>query len=111
MWCTLLDIFIEIKQIQQHHKANLPLVANEHNDHVAVTMLPRILQPGGQVVESLSPCDVVHKQCAGSATVVRPCDATESLLARGVPDLQLDLLSVYCDHARTKLYTYWQRKI
>lgn len=103
---TLFDIYLETKTFQQHHNANLPLVADEHNDHIAVTVLPRILQPGGKVVESLTPCDVIHKQCAGGATVVRPCDATESFLASSVPDLQLDLLSVYCDHASAKLHTW-----
>lgn len=40
---TLFDIYLETKTFQQHHNANLPLVADEHNDHVAVTVLSRIL--------------------------------------------------------------------
>ena len=73
------------------------------------------------------PCDVVHQQSARSPSVVRSCDRAERLLPRlcghggnarsiraaparrcgavahRVPDLELDLLVVYRDHARTKL--------
>ena len=31
----------------------LPLVSDEHDDHVAVAVLPRVLQPGRQVVEGV----------------------------------------------------------
>ena len=31
-----------------------PLVSNEHDDHVAVAVLPRVLQPRCQVVERVS---------------------------------------------------------
>ena len=99
-----------------------PFVAYEHDHHVTVAVLPRILQPCGlcgkelkprvmksqwishQVVESVSPGDVVDKQspCCSSAwenlvidqwlriefdgkshvPVVRPCDRPKCFLAR-----------------------------
>lgn len=37
-----------------------PLVANEHDNHVGVGVLAGVFQPGRQVVEGLSPGDVVH---------------------------------------------------
>ena len=43
-----------------------PLVSNEHDDHVGVGMLPRVLQPRRQVVESVSPGDVVHQLKEGT---------------------------------------------
>lgn len=37
----------------------LPLVSDEHDDHVAVAVLPRVLQPGRQVVEGVPSGDIV----------------------------------------------------
>jgi len=50
------------------------LVANEHDGHVGVGMLPGIVQPAGQVVESLTPAsaDVRHRNttCCDTASQV-----------------------------------------
>lgn len=46
------------------------LVADEHDGHVGVGVLARLLEPPRQVVERLPPCDVVHEQRAGRAAVV-----------------------------------------
>ncbi len=47
-----------------------PFVAYEHDDHVAVAVLPGVLQPGGQMVEGVPPRDIVDQQSASRATVV-----------------------------------------
>lgn len=47
--------------------------------------------------------DVVDDERADGAAVVRLRDRPEALLARGVPDLRLDLLAVDVDGARRKL--------
>lgn len=55
-------------------RIQIALVAYQHNDHVRVRVLTRILQPGGQVVEGLPSRDVVHQQGASSSAVIRACD-------------------------------------
>ena len=67
-------------------------------------MLPRVLQPGGQVVERVPPRDVVDEEGARRAPVVRPRDGPKGLLAGRVPYLKLDLFAVNVDHARAKLH-------
>ena len=57
-----------------------PFVPDEHDDHVAVAVLPGVLQPGGQVVEGVAPRDVVHEQRARRPAVVGPRDRPECLL-------------------------------
>lgn len=58
-----------------------PLVADEHDDHVAVAVLSGVLQPGGQVVEGVSPGDVVHKERSCGPPVVGAGDGSERLLS------------------------------
>ena len=60
---------------------------------VGVGEVPRVGQPGGEVVVGGAPRHVVHQQRAGRPAVVGPGHRPEPLLARRVPDLQLDLLS------------------
>ena len=59
----------------------IPLVPDEHDDHVGVGVLPRVLEPRGQVVERVPPRDVVDQEGARSAAVVRARDGAERLLA------------------------------
>ena len=40
--------------------SEITLVADEHDSHVGVGMLPRILQPAGQVVEGFPPAGHHH---------------------------------------------------
>ena len=58
------------------------LVADEHDGHVWVCVLPRILQPGGQVLKGLPPGDVVDQQGASRAAIVAAGDGAEGLLPR-----------------------------
>ena len=44
-------------------------------------MLPRVLEPRGQVVERVPPRDVIDQEGARSAAVVRARDGAERLLA------------------------------
>ena len=59
----------------------VPLVPDEHDDHVGVGVLPGVLEPRGQVVEGVPPRDVVDEEGAGRATVVGARDGAERLLA------------------------------
>ena len=59
----------------------VPLVADEHDDHVGVGVLPGVLEPRGQVVEGVPPRDVVDEKGAGRASVVRARDGPKRLLA------------------------------
>ena len=59
----------------------LPLVADEHDDHVGVGVLPGVLEPRGQVVEGVPPRDVVDEEGAGRTAVVGARDGAERLLA------------------------------
>lgn len=79
--------------------SEVALVADEHDGHIGVRMLPGILQPARQMVECLSPGDIINEQRPCRASVVRPRDRPERFLARRVPDLQLDGLVVDRDHA------------
>ena len=63
-------------------KNSSPFVADEHDDHVAVAVLPGVLQPGGQVIEGVPPGDVVHQEGSGSTSVVRAGDGSKRLLSR-----------------------------
>jgi len=40
-------------------RLEVTLVSDEHDDHVAVAVLPRVLQPGRQVVEGVPSGDIV----------------------------------------------------
>ena len=53
-----------------------------------------LLQPALDVVERVEVGDVVHDDDAVSAAVVGAADRAEALLARSVPNLQLDRLAV-----------------
>jgi len=57
-------------------RVQVALVADQHDHHVRIGVLARILQPGGQVVEGLPPCDVVYQQGAGGSAVVGACDGS-----------------------------------
>ena len=37
-------------------QVNLPLVSNEHDDHVGAGMLPGVFQPCCQMIKSVTPC-------------------------------------------------------
>lgn len=80
------------------------LVANKHDGHVGVSMLLSIFKPGVQMVECLSPANVVHKQSTCCTTIVGACDGAEVLLTSGIPDLKLHLLAIDGAHACTELH-------
>ena len=63
------------------------LVSNQQNNHFGVRVVPHVVKPSHQVVESLPSRDIVHKQGADAATVVAPCYRSERLLTSCVPNL------------------------
>ena len=60
----------------------IPLVPDEHDDHVAVAVLPGVLQPGGQVIEGVPPGDVIYKERSSGPPVVGAGNRSERLLSR-----------------------------
>lgn len=58
------------------------LVANEGDDQVGVGVLPRFFKPPIQVLEGVSPRDIVHEQRTAGAAVVAARYAAEGLLPR-----------------------------
>ena len=49
------------KQVAEPHR-EIALVANEHDGHVGVRMLPGIFKPAGKVIEGLSPAIAVGSE-------------------------------------------------
>lgn len=68
-------------------------------------MLTRIFQPSRQMIESLSPRDVVDQKGTGRPAIVRTRYRPERLLTGRVPNLQFDLFAVYGDHASPEFNT------
>ena len=50
----------ETKERERGTDSEVTLVADEHYGHVGVGVLPRILQPAGQMVEGFPPAIGVH---------------------------------------------------
>lgn len=82
----------------------IALVPHQHDDDVAVRVLPQLIEPSPDIDKGLLLADVVHEQRPYCATIVRGRDRTVSLLAGGIPDLRLDRLRVNLDAARRELY-------
>jgi hypothetical protein len=81
------------------------LVADEHDDDVAIGVVAELLQPPCNVLERAALADVIDKQGADSAAVVGRGDGAVPLLARRIPNLRLDGLAVDLDRARGELDT------
>ena len=58
------------------------LVPDEHDGHIRVAVLLSLSKPSVQVVEGLSPGDIVDQQSTGRISIVRACDGSEGFLAR-----------------------------
>jgi len=78
-------------------------VADQHDNHVALAVLPSLLEPPRQVLEGVPPCYVVDEEGTGGPSVVRSSDGAERLLPRGIPNLQLHLLVVDGYHPSSEL--------
>lgn len=77
---------------------HVALVPEDHLLHISTGVLLDVPDPVLDVVETLLVGDVIHQHDAHGAPVVGRGDRPEPLLARRVPDLQLDLFTVklYC---------------
>ena len=71
---------------------------------VGICQIPCVGEPTAEVVVGRPPRHVVDHERAGRAAVVGPRHGAEPLLARRVPDLQLDLLAGNLDDARAELH-------
>jgi len=72
----------------------IALVADEELVHRVGGVLVNLLEPGLDVVEAFHIGDVVDDDDTVGTTVVAAGDGTESLLTGGIPNLQLDGLSL-----------------
>eukprot|EP00303_Exanthemachrysis_gayraliae_P009107 CAMPEP_0206003608 /NCGR_PEP_ID=MMETSP1464-20131121/3468_1 /ASSEMBLY_ACC=CAM_ASM_001124 /TAXON_ID=119497 /ORGANISM="Exanthemachrysis gayraliae, Strain RCC1523" /LENGTH=533 /DNA_ID=CAMNT_0053376987 /DNA_START=147 /DNA_END=1744 /DNA_ORIENTATION=+ len=80
------------------------LVAHEELVDVLRSVPVNLVQPRLDVLEGLRVGHVVHHDDAVGTAVVAARDGAEALLARGVPDLQLDGLAVELDGADLKVH-------
>ena len=78
-------------------------VANEDEGHIRVAERAGIVEPHPDVVVGVSVRDVVDKERPRSPAVVAARHRAEPVLARGVPDLQLDLLPAHLDDLAPEL--------
>jgi hypothetical protein len=79
--------------------SQIALVSHEHDDNVAVSMVPQLLQPPSHILVGLVLADVVDQQRSDGTAVVGRGDGAVSLLAGRVPDLGLDGFGVDLDGA------------
>lgn len=79
------------------------LVGHQDLDYVGVAVLIHLLDPVLEVVERLFAGHVVDQQGPGRRSVITPGDAPEVLLARRVPDLELDVGILQFDHLGSEL--------
>jgi len=64
-----------------------------------------LVQPLLYIVEGFLVGDIVHDDNSVGAAVIRRCNGTESFLSGGIPDLELDRLSVQFDRSNLKVNT------
>ena len=63
------------------HAHNLPLISNQHDDHLRTGVCLGIVEPCCEVLKGLPPGDVVHQQSTSRPSVVRACNGSKGLLA------------------------------
>jgi hypothetical protein len=79
------------------------LVTDQVDHRVRMGEAARVRQPRAEVIVGAAARDVVDHEGARRASIVAARHRPESLLARRVPDLQLDLLARHLDDARAEL--------
>jgi hypothetical protein len=84
--------------------SQIGLVSNQHDDNVAISVIPQLLQPSRNILKRLELADVVDEQSSHGTAIVSRCDGAVAFLASRVPDLSLDGLGVDLDAARRKLH-------
>ena len=83
------------------------LIAHQHDGDVPVVgVVPHVLHPPHHAVVALLLGDVVHHDGAHGVPVVGRGDGPVPLLARRVPDLQLDLFAVQLNCADLEVNTF-----
>ena len=70
-------------------------VADKDEGDVSIAERAGVVKPHADVVVGVSVRDVVDKEGSGGAAVVAAGHRAEPVLARSVPDLELDLLPAY----------------
>ena len=82
----------------------IALVTHKHDDNIAVSMIPQLLQPPRHILICLMLRDIIDKQRSHSAAVVGRRDSSVTLLASCIPDLCLDSLGVNLNAASGELH-------
>ncbi len=88
-----LFLCVEGGRLERHLPALLGvgLIAQDTNDYIFLPILLNLTSPEYlNVLKALAIVDVIDQEDALCALVVGASDGSESLLPRGVPDLQLD---------------------
>ena len=84
---------------------HVALVAKDHLLHIGAGVLLNVPDPVLDVVETFLVGYVVHQHDAHGSPVVGRGDRPEPLLARCVPDLQLDLFTIQLNCADLEVNT------
>ncbi|VEU33529.1 unnamed protein product [Pseudo-nitzschia multistriata] len=80
------------------------LVSDQHDYHIGLGVLARLLEPPRQVLEGVSPGYIVDQEGSCSASVIRPGDTSKGFLSGRIPDLQLhEFVTVQVHHSCTEL--------
>ena len=81
----------------------IALVSDQHDNDIAVCMIPQLLQPPRHILIRLVLADVVNEKCSNSAAIVRRGDGTITLLTSSIPDLSFDCFGINLDAAGGEL--------
>lgn len=68
----------------------IALVSHEHDDYVAIGVIPQLFQPPSDILICLVFRDIVDKQRSDGAAIIGRCDGAIAFLAGGVPNLRFD---------------------
>ena len=87
-------------------KLKVVFITNQQNDHLRVGIVSHIVEPSYQVVEGLSPSDIINQECTYAASVITSGYRSKRLLPGSVPNLDLDTGAIIeFDRLRAKVYT------
>ena len=75
----------------------IALVSHQHDNDIAICMIPQLLQPPRHILIRLMLADIVNKERTNSTTVVRRGYGAITLLTSSVPDLSFDCFGINLD--------------
>lgn len=72
----------------------ITLVSDQHDDNIAIGMIPQLLQPPRDIFVGNRLGDIVNKEGTNSSAIVCASNGTVALLAGRIPNLSLNGLVV-----------------